>query len=307
MNNKILITGSTGFIGSHLLEELLKSQNHEIILLKRSYSNTARIEEFINQKDKIHFIDVDKTALSEIFDIYEIEGIFHLAASYIKNPSFKDIKTMTKSNINFPSELLDLSVRNNVKYFINTGTYFEYSWDKLPLTEKSLIKPRDYYSTTKASFENILNYYSREFDLKTSTLRLFTPYGSRDDENKIIPYLILNTLRKNEVNINNPQNRLNTVHVDDIISAFIKVQKNIRNFSQHEIFNIANEYTYSIEEIYSTILNIINKTDKIIESKISHKHTETFKTKEILNWKTEISLKEGLDKTVSYYAKKYNL
>ena len=146
---------------------------------------------------KIFFLfDSDKNDLASIFDNYNIDGVFHLAAAYIKNRAHEDILTTVRSNIEFPTSLLDLSANNNVKYFINTGTFFEYSLDRLPLTETSDIDSLNFYSTSKIAFEDILKYYTKKYDIKASTLKLYTPYGPRDDENKIIPYLILNSLEK---------------------------------------------------------------------------------------------------------------
>lgn len=306
MTNNILITGATGFIGSHLLEKLSEKKTN-VIILKRSFSNTWRIHDIMNKNnEKIKTFDIDNIKIQDIFDSYDVEGIFHLAASYIKKPSHENIKTMIETNINFPTELLDTAVSNNLKFFINTGTYFEYSWDKLPLTEQTTKEPRDFYSTSKVSFENILKYYSREYSINSSTLKLFTPYGSKDDENKIIPYLIIRTLKNEEVNIMNPQNQLNTVHVDDIVSAYLQIYEKIHSLNEYEVFNIANEYTHSIDEIYSTILEIMGKTNKIKENSDANMHVDTSKTRTILDWKTKTNLKDGLKKTIDYYRNNIN-
>lgn len=306
MEKFILLTGGTGFIGSHLSEKLLE-KNYKLILLKRSFSPIWRINRFMDNQNLI-LCDTDKINLSDIFDNYDVEGVFHLAASYIKNPSHNDILTTVKSNIEFPTELLDLASNNNVKYFINTGTFFEYSLDKLPLTESSNIDSLNFYSTSKIAFEEILKYYSKEYDIKSSTLKLYTPYGPRDDETKIIPYLILNTLNKQEVNINNPNNRLDIVHVYDIVEAYIKLKDYILSFKEYESFNVAKDINYSIEEIYNTIKFNLNLET---ENKINENEIPIFsnpsKIKNMLNWEPKIDINEGIINTIDYYKKKYDL
>lgn len=306
MKKYILLTGGTGFIGSHLSEKLLE-KNYRLIILKRSFSPIWRINHFMDDENLI-LCDTNKINLVDVFNNYCIEGVFHLAAAYIKNPSHEDILTTVKSNIEFPTELLNLASNNNVKYFINTGTFFEYSLDKLPLTESSNIDSLNFYSTSKIAFEDILKYYSKEYDIKSSTLKLYTPYGPRDDETKIIPYLILNTLNKQEVNINNPNNRLDIVHVYDIVEAYLKLKEHILSFKEYESFNVAKDINYSIEEIYNTIkFNLNLETENIINENEIPIFSNPTKIKNMLNWEPKISITEGINNTINFYKKKYDL
>ena len=309
MKNYILLTGGTGFIGSHLAERLLKEENN-LIILKRSFSDTWRIDHLINEysNEKLILINIDEENLTDIFENYNIEGIFHLAAAYIKNPSHKDVINTVQSNIEFPTELLNLAVDNNVNYFINTGTFFEYSLETLPLTEDSEIDSLNFYSTSKIAFEDILKYYCKEHDISCATLKLYTPYGSRDDENKIIPYLILSSLRGEEININNPNNRLDIVHVYDIIEAYLKLKNKILDLEKYESFNVARDINYSIDEIYSSIkFNLGLEAEKdLMENQIPI-FSDPRKIKKFLDWEPKIDINEGIKITIDYYKDKYNL
>ena len=295
----VLLTGGTGFIGSHLLESLLKECN--VVLLKRSFSDTWRINHLLNN-DNLSVINIDKSNLGDIFNNYTIKGVFHLAAAYIKNPSHEDILKTLESNINFPTELLDLCVKNNVKYFINTGTFFEYSLDNLPLTEESEIDSLNFYSTSKIAFEDILKYYTKEYDINASTLKLYTPYGPRDDTSKIIPYLIINSLKKQAITINNPDNRLDIVHVYDIVDAYLKLKGKITKFDSYEAFNVARDINYSIDEIYSSIKYNLGLTDEfnVDESKIPI-FSNPDKIDNVLGWKARMGINEGIRNTIDYY------
>ena len=113
---KILITGGTGFVGSHLVNSLVK-ENAEIIILKRSTSNPWRIEESL---DKIKSYDIDDFSLGDILSQERADIIFHLATNQGRNgESFDQI---VYSNITFPSTLLDIATKNGLKAFINTDT-----------------------------------------------------------------------------------------------------------------------------------------------------------------------------------------
>ena len=124
MTKEIILTGGTGFIGSKLLERLL-SENKKVVLLKRSFSNTWRINEF-KENPNLSFFDLDKDDLSELFYSHSIEGIFHLATFAQRIHESQFVSKMIDSNINFPVNLLEYSINSNVNFFINTGSFSEF-------------------------------------------------------------------------------------------------------------------------------------------------------------------------------------
>ncbi|KZX13837.1 NAD-dependent epimerase/dehydratase family protein [Methanobrevibacter curvatus] len=305
MEKNILLTGGTGFIGSQLAEKFLK-KNKNLIFLKRSNSNIWRIEEFINSFDNLTTIDIDKVKMNEVFESYNIDGILHLATYYSKFHSSNEIEDMVYSNITFPTDLLENAVKNNVKYFINTGSYAEYSGDKIPINEKSKILPFNLYACTKVGFEDILKFYNREYGIKTASIKLFTPYGPKDDENKIIPYLIINSIKNEKIKIQSTSKRLDVLFVDDIINAYEKTIKNIKKFKRNENLNIASGNSHSIKEIYSIVNSILGNTDvEFLESDLSEVKGDFSKAKKLINWKPEIDLKNGLKLTSDYYKARY--
>jgi len=305
MEKSILLTGGTGFIGSQLVEKLLK-ENKNIILLKRSHSKIWRIENFIDSFDNLETINIDKIEISEIFEIFNIDGILHLATHYSKFHNSNEIKDMIYSNVTFPTILLENSIKNNVKYFINTGSYGEYSGDKMPFTENSKIVPFNLYASTKVAFEDILKFYNHEYNIKTASLKLFTPYGPKDDENKIIPYLIVNSIKKKRITIQNASKKLDVLFVSDIIDAYKKTVQNIRKFKMNENFNIASGSSHSIRDIYSIVNSVLGDTDvEFLESDSSDVEADISKAYNLLNWKPKINLNQGLNLTIDYYKTKY--
>lgn len=311
MPKSILLTGATGFIGSHILEELLKN-NYEVILLKRSFSDNWRFKHLLNNpKIDLKVYDIDKIKLGTIFNENEINGILHLATYYKKYQSNEDISPMMESNIKFPIDLLDLAVSHDVDFFVNTGTFFEYDTKRVPLSENSQIKPFNFYAKTKIAFESSLEYYFSEKGINTSTMKIFSPYGPFDEEKKIIPHLILNLLKNNPVELSHGLQKLDFVYVKDITRAYLKLIENINNFDSYETFNIASGFPYSIREIVSILEEITSsQLDKKWGADIENKNiifSDINKSKEYLNWVPEYSIHEGLKETVNYYRDKYDL
>lgn len=301
MSKYILLTGGTGFIGSHLLEGLL-NQNKKVILLKRSFSNLWRINEFLEKKNLI-LNNIDETSLDEIFSEYDIEGIFHLATFSERSHRTHSVSEMIDSNIKFPTNLLEYSVNSNCKYFINTGSFFEYKFVKTPICENNEIRPFNLYGSTKIAFENLLKYYADNYELKCSSLKLFTPYGSKDDENKIIPYLIINSIKKNNILIKSPNKQLDFIHVKDIVDAYLTVMNNIHKFKEYEPYNIGTNVSTSIKNVLDIIEGYLGKNQNVTFENVETDriHCCNKKIKEELKWTPKIKLETGIKSTIEFY------
>lgn len=301
MSDYILVTGGTGFIGSHLLEELL-NQKRKCILLKRSFSNTWRIDEIIENENLI-IKDVDKENLSDIFSQYNIKGIFHLATFYERAHKSEEISEMIDSNINFPTQLLENAINNNVKFFINTGTFSEYDLDSSPISEDSKIEPFNLYSATKTSFECILKFYNDKHDLKCATLKLFTPYGPKDDVNKITPYLINKSINKEEILIKSPEKKLDFIYVKDIVDAFISIMENISEFEDYESFNLGTGVGTNLKDVLDIIEAYLGKNENISYGSLEDNQVwcSNKKIKDKINWHPKIKLEDGIKYTIDYY------
>ena len=303
MSKYILLTGGTGFIGSHLLEELL-NQNKKVILLKRSFSNTWRINEFIENEDLI-LKNIDKIQLEDVFSQYDIKGSFHLAAFSQRVHSPNSVQEMIDSNIKFPTCLLEQCITNNCKFFINTGSFFEYDLNNHPIAENSPIKAFNLYGSTKIAFENILKYYSDKYTMKCFSLKLFTPYGPKDDMNKILPYLIINSMKKNDLVIKSPNKKLDFVYIKDIIDAYILLMNNVHKFNKYESFNIGTNISTSIKDLLKIIEEYLGKNKNIAFENIENENVicDNNKIKEKLSWNPKITLKNGIKHTIDYYKK----
>ena len=301
MSEYILVTGGTGFIGSHLLEELL-NQNKKCILLKRSFSNTWRIDKIMEHENLV-IKDVDKENLADIFNQYDIEGIFHLATFYERSHKSEEIAEMIDSNINFPTQLLENAINSNVKFFINTGTFSEYDLDSSPISENSKLEAFNLYSSTKTAFECILKFYHEKHDLKCATLKLFTPYGPRDDVNKITPYLINESINKKEILVKSPNKKLDFIYVTDIVDAFITVMKNIEEFENYEAFTLGTGVGTTLKDLLSIIESNLGKNENVSFGELEDNQVwcSNKKIKEKLNWQPKIKLEEGIKKTIDYY------
>lgn len=307
-NNRLtlLITGGTGFIGSHLIRRLVR-EGHTIISLQRRASSPQRIA------DCIHTITVypipDDLKLDAIFTTYPIDGVIHLATDYVKYPSSsEEIQRMTEANIVFPALLLDAAGRHNVSFFLNTGTCFEYEPTKEKISETSVIKPFNYYAATKLAFEELLKAQAREHGIPAATLKLFFPYGEQDND-KLFVILIRTLLHNEKIAISKGEQYLNYTYVSDIVDAYIKAISYLRSSqaTEYQVFNIGSDEAITLKDaviLLETITGktgIISLTKEYAEGEIMQMVSDNSKAKKVLNWNPTIRMEEGLRRMISYY------
>jgi len=299
----ILLTGATGFLGSHLLEALLNS-GYAVVILKRSFSDTWRI---VHLLDRVKTYDVDKVSVDKAITESHIDVVVHMATLYRKFDTGKEISEMVASNIAFPCEILESGIRHGLKAFINTGTFFEYDCSALPVKEDAPTKPFNFYAKTKLAFENILKTYSPS--LSTVTLRLFSPYGPKDND-KLIPMLIRKAAAGEPINLSDGLQKLDFVFAEDITDAFLRAIKLTQNPTPgHSVFNIGSGMAISVREIVSILeqqlgasLNKQWGPPSSVDIPIAFADIE--RAKEILGWVPRHSIHEGLAKTIKYYREK---
>lgn len=304
----ILVTGGAGFIGSHLVPHLL-SRKHKVTLLVRPSTSLWRIDGVLKKLSIVPYSSYEE--LKAIFNTH-FDMVIHMATRYIKTENgWKDVQEMSESNVVFPSVLLELAVNAGVKYFINTGTCFEYSQSQSAIYEHSPIAPLNFYASTKVAFEKILEYYCRDRNIRGLTLKLFFPYGDKDN-NKVVPYMIKSILAGQEIGLTNGEQRLDFTHVDDIVSAYMSAVNYIssRKATSYEVFNIGSGKTHTLRQIAALIKKISGKEPTIrwgikpyAPNEIMNMRCSWKKAYAYLGWRPKMDIKKGLAKTYRYYVK----
>lgn len=301
----ILITGGTGFIGNHLIRKLLTTTNHKIFILKRSTSNTWRIDDI---KRSINLLDYkDSKNLESIFKKNSFDIIIHLSALYIKyTDNWKDIKEMDNINILLPSILLQLAINNKVKAFINTGSCFEYKLPKIKIKESDPISPYNYYAATKIAFEDLLKYFVEKEAIRGLTIKLFYAYGENDNQ-KVIPSMITAMIKSKKISLTKGEQKISFTYIGDIVDAYIKAIYfiNSQNNKKYEVFNIGSDKLYKLKHIGKMLEQITNKKGLFSfnlpypKNEVMYISCNYSKANNILNWSPKTNIMDGLKRTYS--------
>ena len=267
---KILLTGSSGFIGSEILDQL--SKNNIIYITQR---NKKKVKKKINQNiKKVYFKNYDN--LNDKLSKLKIDIVIHCATHYIKNHTSKDIKKLSDSNILFGNVILENLRSMKVKKFI----YFNTVWENYNSIKKNYF---NLYAVYKSIFKELIAYYKKNLIfIKFYNLSISDTFGALDKRKKIINVLKSNYKKNKSTKILSKNLYLNLLNVEDIVEAVKILIK--KNYKSNE-YVLKNSKYYSLKEIINGINNTSIKKIKIqwISKKtIKEKLSNSNKLK---NWK----------------------
>lgn len=280
---KILLTGSTGFIGSTLVKVLSKKYLIYIILRKKN-------RKFSKNKNIIKIKYNNLKNLNNKLRKFKINTVVHCATHYVKNHNFEDIKKLSDSNILFGNIILENLKKMGVKKFINFSTVWE-NYDGKKGNYFNL------YSAYKASFVNIINYYKKELNnIKFINLAISDTFGQNDKRKKIINVLRDNYKKNYETKVVSKNLYMNLLNVADIKNAIYLILE--RNYQSGE-YLLENNKSYKIFDIVKNINN--NKNKKIKVKWLSNKvlKEKSYKFKVLKGWKPANSKIEDIVRTIT--------
>ena len=314
-NKRILVTGAGGFIGSNLVETLIKKNSKVTALVQYSVDNNYGWLDSIkikNNNPKIITGDIcDSIFVDKI--CRKIDYIIHLAALISIPYSYRSPLSYINTNILGTTNLLEGCRKHNIKHFIHTSTSEVYGSAKyVPIDENHPLNAQSPYAASKIAADQICLSFQKSFNLPITIIRPFNTFGPRQSLRAVIPTIISQCLFNDGiVKLGNINTTRDFVFINDTVNAFRLAIKNKNILG--EVINIGNNFEISIKEIIKNISQITNKKIKIkIENKrIRAKKSEVYrlysdnrKAKKILKWKLNYSgingFRKGLSETINW-------
>ena len=316
---KILITGGTGFIGSHLAELCIK-KGYKVTVFDR-YNPNYNLGNLAGSpfKEKIKFIFGDIRDYDSVNNaINKNDIVFHLAALIGIPYSYISPNAYLKTNVEGTYNVLESCKNNKIKKIIITSTSEVYGSAKyIPIDEKHPLQPQSPYSASKISADNLALSYFYSFNLPVAIIRPFNTYGSRQTQRAIIPTIINQIINSKDGNIElgNLSPTRDFSYVEDTCEAFIKFINSSKSFGK--VINIGSGSQISIINLTKLIAKLMNKKIKFKKSKlrIRPKPSEVQNlcasikiAKKDLSWKPKYhgstGLNKGLIKTINWFLNK---
>ena len=312
MKSRILITGGSGFIGSHLVNRLIHA-NYEVAITTKYDSIYENIRLFRNWK-KIKVIECDLRHSNSIKKINDFNPkiIFHLAAYNDVKGSFSNYSETLESNIIGTANLLENLNKYNQFIYISTSEVYGHQNNKLLFDENMKVHPISPYSVGKYSGELYAQMHMKHMLKPIKILRPFNVFGEMQSEKAVIPELIKKFIKNQTVKITKGTQTRDFNYVGNTINFLLEAMKN-KTFFNH-IVNISDGSEISIKLLAKKIQKITNSKSKLIIGGLAERKTEiyrmkasTTKMKKLMTIKKIFSFDEGLKRTINWYKKEKDM
>jgi nucleoside-diphosphate-sugar epimerase len=304
---KVLITGASGFVGSHVAR-LLVAEGCEVHALVRESSNRWRIQDilpsmYLWQSDLVAFENMN-AYLQEI----KPELCIHLAWYAVPGKYLNSQENLDsiQASINLLSQLAELGC----KRFVGIGTCFEYDLSLGYLSESSLTKPITLYAATKVALSTILQQFAQITEMEIAWIRLFYQYGPMEDERRLIPGIISSLLRDEVVKTTKGEQIRDFLHIEDVASAIWAVAKS--NVSG--VVNVGSGQPVTVGQIALELGNLLGKPDLIHLGALPYRPNDPMficANNELLrkktDWTPKYNLTTGLKNTIEWYKDHLNI
>ncbi|WP_432662679.1 NAD-dependent 4,6-dehydratase LegB [Wukongibacter baidiensis] len=309
---RVLITGSDGFIGSHLVERLL-TEGYDVraFVYYNSFNSWGWLDTF--PKEKLKSIEIFTGDIRDPNGVRKamegIDEVFHLAALIAIPFSYHSPDSYVDTNIKGTLNVLQAARDLKTKRVLVTSTSEVYGTAKyVPIDEKHPFQGQSPYSATKIGADRMAEAFYKSFNMPITIVRPFNTYGPRQSARAVIPTIITQLLSgKEEIELGSLSPTRDFNYVKDTVSGFLSIANSGSTIGEE--INIATGKEISIGELASTLIDIINPNAKIIcdEERIRPEKSEVNrllgsneKIKSLTDWNSRYTLRQGLEETVEW-------
>lgn len=311
----ILVTGGAGFIGSHLVNRLIKEGDKVVVIDNLSSGRKENLNPAFFKKSgsvskaKFYKIDIRSPKIKQVLEKERIESVFHLAARPIVENAYENPVEALEINIMGTVNILEACrLKKNLKSIVIVSSDKAYGKSKdLPYTEKTSLLGDHPYDVSKTTADLIAQTYFKTYNLPIIIARFSNTFGPRDIYfNRIIPGIFESILKNKEFLIRSDGKMIREyTYVKDIVDGCIKLAQNIEKI-KGEAFNFGSKNIFSVIEV-------IKKIEKILDTKVNYKilniakneipkqYLDWTKARKALNWKPKHSFEEGIKESFNWY------
>ena len=310
-NTRVLVSGATGFIGSHIVKRMV-AQGAQVHILIRKDSSTWRINECL---DKVTVWEADiqnLVLLQDIISRCNPQVVFHFAALVDVSRSWDIVYPMINNNILGTVNLLTSLRECDLKLFINIGSSEEYGDLSSPQNENQKESPVSPYSFSKAACLSFCQMAARIFSLPIINLRLFPTYGPYQESSMFIPSAIRELMTDGEFRMSPGEQKREFNYISDVVEAIFRVAEcsSIRG----EIINIGSGNPYQIKDVVNIVSGLVGNNVSVHIGALPYRkgdamesYCDNKKLRDLTGWSPVVSLQEGVRLTVEWFRSYYKV
>ncbi len=316
---RVLVTGADGFIGSHLVERLIKEGCRvRAFVYYNAFNSWGWLDSF--EKDTLDKIDIflgdvrDPNSVRKALDGMDV--VFHLAALIGIPFSYHAPDSYIDTNVKGTLNIIQAAMASGVKRILVTSTSEVYGTAlRVPIEEEHPLQGQSPYSASKIGADKVAESFYRSFDAPVTIVRPFNTYGPRQSARAVIPTVITQLLggsKTIKLGSLDPTRDLN--YVKDVCDAFLAIAASDKTIGQ--VVNIATGTDVSIGELAGKIIERINPKARIRldKKRVRPENSEVMRLRgdnsriaELAGWEPRYSLDKGLDETIKWFKRKKNL
>jgi NAD dependent epimerase/dehydratase len=316
-SKRVLVTGADGFIGSHLVEHLLRAGAHVTALAQYNSFNFWGWLEDIASLDQVQVVTGDIRDSHFCFNLAKnVDVLFHLAALIPIPYSYRAPESYVETNIKGTLNLCQAALQGAVKKFIHLSTSEVYGTAKyVPIDEEHPLQAQSPYSASKIGADAIAASFYCSFQLPVIIARPFNVYGPRQSARAVIPAIISQIAAgTKKVKLGDLTTTRDFTFVDDMCRGLLGVAS--LDSGLGEVFNIGSDLEISMGELFRLIAEIMSSDAEVqfdpdrlrpAKSEVRRLRCNGQKLRDACGFRPEVSLREGLEKTVSWFESPNNL
>jgi len=312
-DKKVLVTGASGFIGSHLVEALVQAGARVRALVRYNSRNDWGLLELLppEVKSRLEVVVGDLTDPYGTFRLVAGCGtIFHLAALIAIPYSYTAPAQFVAVNCGGTLNLLEAARWQGIDCFVHTSTSETYGTAQyIPIDENHPLTAQSPYAASKIAADKLAESYYLSFNLPVVTVRPFNTFGPRQSARAIIPTIIAQALTGEVIRLGNLEPRRDLTFVTDIVDGFLKAGALPEAIGQ--VINLGTGHCLSMGELAQTIVRLLKQNKKILsvaerfrpeKSEVWHLECNNRRARELLKWQPQVTLEEGLERTLAFIA-----
>lgn len=309
--SKVLVTGASGFIGSHLTEALVKKGCDVRILVSYDTGPNLGCIRFVPEgtREKIEIVTGDIKNADDVRAAAEgVKAIFHLAALVGIPYSYAHPRSVVETNTIGTLNTLIAGKENGVEKIVHTSTSEVYGTAKhVPIDENHPLQGQSPYSASKIGADKLAESFFCSFGLPVATIRPFNQYGPRQSARAVIPTIITQCLTQSKVKLGLLSPLRDFTFVEDTVDAFIRIAESDKTVG--EVINIGSGTEISIGDLAEKIIKLVGRDVKVVseESRVRPEKSEVgrllcdgTKVRKLVGWEPKTSLEDGLKKTIQW-------